>query len=262
MNHSEYKCLFSAIFTTIELCNEVDSTIVDIPKIVQEKTIDDVKIESQQNVKELNFLKSYAEKLKDININTLSHLLYTPFSKLLEAFNDIEIIKLRNELNKIGYMFKCNCYPNTTSLEYILTKKIKQTIYGDINDTELFSNELTKYFIDNNLSICELINDLEERFLKDSNAIEYIQSKYPQFSIHLKNKQQKISVRLSLTVDELDLTVRSYNCIKRAGINTVKDLTERTRTDMRSVRNLGTKCITEIENKLNELGLSYKSEGE
>lgn len=259
MNNSEYKYLFCAIFGIVKSDNEVDIAIVDMPKIIQEKTIDDVKIELQQNVKELKFLQPYAEKLKSINVDTLSHLLYTPFSKLLEAFNDIEIVKLRNELNKIGYMFKSDYPPNTaTSLEYILAKRIKQTIYRNVGDTELFSTVLTKYFIDNNLSICELINDLEDKSLKDSDAIAYIQGKYPQFATHLK----KVPDKLFLTIEMLDLSVRSYNCLKRAGINTVKDLTERTQTDMRLVRNIDKKCITEIENKLNELGLSYKLEEE
>lgn len=96
--------------------------------------------------------------------------------------------------------------------------------------------------------------------MKDSKAIEYIQGKCPQFATHLKNKQQKNPDKLSLTVEELDLSVRSYNRIKKAGINTVKDLAEQTKTDIAKIRNCSEKCITEIENKLNELWLSYKSE--
>lgn len=61
---------------------------------------------------------------------------------------------------------------------------------------------------------------------------------------------------LEMTIEELDLSVRSYNCLKRAGIHTVEDLTRKTEDDMMKVRNLGRKSLEEVLNKLNELGLS------
>ena len=57
---------------------------------------------------------------------------------------------------------------------------------------------------------------------------------------------------LEMTIEELDLSVRSYNCLKRAGINTVKELTDRTVSDMMKVRNLGQKSLEEIKLKLND----------
>jgi DNA-directed RNA polymerase subunit alpha len=57
----------------------------------------------------------------------------------------------------------------------------------------------------------------------------------------------------------LELTVRSYNCLKRAGINTVKELTEKSQEDMMKVRNLGRKSLDEVLAKLGELGLSLKT---
>ncbi len=64
--------------------------------------------------------------------------------------------------------------------------------------------------------------------------------------------------KLEMTIDELDLTVRSYNCLKRAGINTVLQLSEKTEEDMIKVRNLGRKSLKEIKEKLEALGLSFK----
>lgn len=61
---------------------------------------------------------------------------------------------------------------------------------------------------------------------------------------------------LEMSIDELELSVRSYNCLKRAGINTVEELTNRTSEDMMKVRNLGRKSLEEVLGKLNELGLS------
>ncbi len=68
-----------------------------------------------------------------------------------------------------------------------------------------------------------------------------------------EGKKEKV---LELTIEELDLTVRSYNCLKRAGINTVEDLAKKTEEDMMKVRNLGRKSLEEVLNKLAELGLT------
>lgn len=67
---------------------------------------------------------------------------------------------------------------------------------------------------------------------------------------------------LEMTVEELDLSVRSYNCLKRAAINTVEELTDKTPDDMMKVRNLGKKSLEEVEGKLSELGLSLKEDEE
>ena len=61
---------------------------------------------------------------------------------------------------------------------------------------------------------------------------------------------------LELTIEELDLSVRSYNCLKRAGINHVEDLANKTEDDMMKVRNLGRKSLEEVLNKMKELGLA------
>jgi len=68
-----------------------------------------------------------------------------------------------------------------------------------------------------------------------------------------ETKKEKV---LEMTIEELDLSVRSYNCLKRAGINTVEDLTSKTEEDMMKVRNLGRKSLEEVIQKLHALGLS------
>ena len=65
---------------------------------------------------------------------------------------------------------------------------------------------------------------------------------------------------LDRTIEELDLSVRSYNCLKRAGINTVYDLTEKTEPEMMKVRNLGRKSLEEVKIKLTDLGLGLKND--
>ncbi len=72
-----------------------------------------------------------------------------------------------------------------------------------------------------------------------------------------ENQRDKV---LEMTIEELDLSVRSFNCLKRAGINTVEDLINKTQEDMMKVRNLGHKSLEEVINKLNTMGLALASE--
>ncbi len=72
-----------------------------------------------------------------------------------------------------------------------------------------------------------------------------------------EDANQKI---LEMTIEELDLSVRSFNCLKRAGINTVEDLTNKTEDDMMKVRNLGKKSLDEVIKKLHSFGLDLRSE--
>ncbi len=76
-----------------------------------------------------------------------------------------------------------------------------------------------------------------------------------------KEEEQKDKI-LEMTIEELDLSVRSYNCLKRAGINTVEELIQRNEEDMMKVRNLGKKSLEEVVNKLHELGLSLRDDDE
>ncbi|RSK25574.1 DNA-directed RNA polymerase subunit alpha [Bacillus sp. HMF5848] len=74
-----------------------------------------------------------------------------------------------------------------------------------------------------------------------------------------KEEDQKEKV-LEMTIEELDLSVRSYNCLKRAGINTVQELAHKTEEDMMKVRNLGRKSLEEVKAKLEELGLGLRKD--
>ena len=74
-----------------------------------------------------------------------------------------------------------------------------------------------------------------------------------------KTEQQRDKV-LEMTIEELDLSVRSFNCLKRANINTVEDLISKTQDEMIKVRNLGRKSLEEVEHKLAQMGLSLADE--
>ena len=91
-----------------------------------------------------------------------------------------------------------------------------------------------------------LFTDLSETMGSKSTVVE-------------KSEAQRDKV-LELTIEELDLSVRSFNCLKRANINTVEDLISKTEDEMMKVRNLGRKSLEEVINKLAMMGLSLASE--
>ncbi len=100
-----------------------------------------------------------------------------------------------------------------------------------------------------------------------------ILSKHLNLFIHLTEKDIEVDMPedpadddngkfLEMTIEELDLSVRSYNCLKRAGINTVDELIRKTEEEMMKVRNLGKKSLEEVQNKLAEMGLCLRSDNE
>ena len=77
-------------------------------------------------------------------------------------------------------------------------------------------------------------------------------------TIMVEKEEDKKEKALDMTIEELELSVRSFNCLKRAGINTVQELTLKSEDDMMKVRNLGKKSLEEVKHKLEELGLGLK----
>lgn len=80
--------------------------------------------------------------------------------------------------------------------------------------------------------------------------------------IMVEKEEEAIDKLMEMTIEELDLSVRSYNCLKRAGINTVEELIRKTEEDMMKVRNLGKKSLQEVKEKLGALGLSLRESDE
>ena len=78
--------------------------------------------------------------------------------------------------------------------------------------------------------------------------------------IMVEKEETQKEKKLEMTIEELDLSVRSYNCLKRAGINTVQELTDKSEAEMIKVRNLGRKSLEEVKHKLSELDLHLRQE--
>lgn len=82
----------------------------------------------------------------------------------------------------------------------------------------------------------------------------------PNESLEETAKESQQERNLKMSIEDLNLSIRSYNCLKRAGIDTVKDITQKSKADMFKVRNLGLKSLEEVEYKLRELGFAFRSE--
>ena len=153
----------------------------------------------------------------------------------------------------IGVIPVDSIYTPVTKVNYT----VENTRVGQYTDREQLAVELwTNGTIkpDEAVSLAaKIMNDLLSLFVDlsdDAKNTEIIVEKE-------ENKKEKV---LEMTIEELDLSVRSYNCLKRAGINTVEDLTNKSEEDMMKVRNLGRKSLEEVINKLNGLGLYLKKE--
>ena len=72
--------------------------------------------------------------------------------------------------------------------------------------------------------------------------------------------ETQLSGDLAITIEELNLSVRSYNCLKREGVNTVGDLVQKSEAELMDIRNFGQKSIDEVKGKLDELGLGLNQE--
>ena len=124
--------------------------------------------------------------------------------------------------------------------------------------------EKIKAEIESELSLCEKGNLYDEGRWAELNHLKLFidLSEVAQAAeVMIEKEDDEKEKVLEMSIDELELSVRSYNCLKRAGINTVEELTNKTSEDMMKVRNLGRKSLEEVLAKLKELGLEL-SQGE
>ena len=89
-----------------------------------------------------------------------------------------------------------------------------------------------------------------------------LDDKFSEVDLEKDPEAKPVDTSVSGSIEDLDLSVRSYNCLKRAGIGTVSELTQKTETEMMKVRNLGKKSLLEVKSKLIERGLSFKDNKE
>ena len=144
---------------------------------------------------------------------------------------------------------------------YTPVKKVNYTVentrVGQYIDRETLAVEL---WTDGTIKPDEAVS-LAAKIMNDLLLLFVDLSEEGKNAVPIKEKEEDKKTKvLEMTIEELDLSVRSYNCLKRAAINTVEDLIDKTEEDMMKVRNLGRKSLEEVIHKLEELGLALKEE--
>lgn len=152
----------------------------------------------------------------------------------------------------IGYIAIDSMYTPVKRASYT----VENTRVGQNTDFDKLTIEVTT---DGTVSAKEVIS-LSAKLLNEYSDlfIELVQN-MANTSILVSREDDKVHKLMVMSVEEMDLSVRSYNCLKRAGINTVEDLIKKSEDDMLKVKNLGRKSLDEVIKKLEDLGLGLKT---
>lgn len=137
--------------------------------------------------------------------------------------------------------------------------KVEDTRVGQVTDYDRLSLEV---WTDGSITPDEAVS-LGAKILNEHLGLFVnLTQKGNDVEIMVEKEEDEKGKIMEMTIEELDLSVRSYNCLKRAGINTVQELTQKTEDDMMKVRNLGKKSLEEVQYKLNNLNLSLRNSSE
>jgi DNA-directed RNA polymerase subunit alpha len=134
--------------------------------------------------------------------------------------------------------------------------RVEDTRVGSSTDYDKLTLEIwTSGSIKPDEAVSRAAKILSEHLSLFTNLTDHVQGEV----IMVEKEEDKKEKILEMTIEELDLSVRSYNCLKRAGINTVDELVQRNEEEMMKVRNLGRKSLEEVQQKLSALGLTLRN---
>lgn len=152
----------------------------------------------------------------------------------------------------IGYIAIDSIYTPVRRASYV----VENTRVGQNTDYDKLTLEVTT---NGTVSAKEVVS-LSAKLMNEYNDlfIELVEN-MANSSILVSREEDKVHKLLVMSVEDMDLSVRSYNCLKRAGINTVEDLIKKSEDDMLKVKNLGRKSLDEVIHKLESLGLGLKT---
>ena len=152
----------------------------------------------------------------------------------------------------IGYIAIDSIYTPVKRASYV----VENTRVGQNTDFD----KLTLEVVTNGTVSAKEVVSLSAKLMNEYNClfIELVEN-MANSSILVSREEDKVHKLLVMSVEDMDLSVRSYNCLKRAGINTVEDLIKKTEDDMLKVKNLGRKSLDEVIHKLEGLGLGLKT---
>ena len=164
----------------------------------------------------------------------------------------------KNKLNNqpaIGIIYTDSIYTPVYNVSY----SVENTRVGSNTDYDKLTLEV---LTNGTISAKEAVS-LAAKILNDHlNLFVNLSDEAKNTEIMIESKETVKEKVLEMTIEELDMSVRSFNCLKRAGIDTIEDLTNKTEEDMIKVRNLGKKSLEEVIQKLQSLGLDLKRDVE
>ena len=155
----------------------------------------------------------------------------------------------------IGTIFTDSIYTPVYNVSYT----VENTRVGNITDFDKLTLEVET---NGTITAKEAISFGAKILNEHLNLFVDLSDEAKNVEIMVEREETKKEKVLEMTIEELDMSVRSFNCLKRAGIDTVEDLTNRTEEDMIKVRNLGKKSLEEVIQKLHSLGLELRKEEE
>ncbi|MBR6514488.1 MAG: DNA-directed RNA polymerase subunit alpha [Clostridia bacterium] len=159
----------------------------------------------------------------------------------------------QNNPATIGVIYTDSIYTPVYNVSY----KVENTRVGNVTD---FDKLTLNVETNGTISAKEAVS-LGAKILNEHlNLFVDLSDEAKKAEIMVERPETQKEKVLEMVIEELDMSVRSFNCLKRAGINTVEDLTNRTEEDMIKVRNLGKKSLEEVIQKLHSLGLDLKKD--
>jgi DNA-directed RNA polymerase subunit alpha len=161
----------------------------------------------------------------------------------------------KTELEPIGFIPVDSIFTPVEKASYVVeSTRVGQDINFDKLTVDVVTNGTVSPQEVVSLS-AKIMNDHVKQFV---NLVDYMDN----YDILKQVDENGPSQALEMSIEDLELSVRSYNCLKRAGIHTIKDLTMRSEDDMLKVRNLGKKSLEEVIKKINDLGFFLKGNDE
>ncbi len=171
-------------------------------------------------------------------------------NKLLDAQ-----VRNNNISAPIGTIFTDSIYTPVYNVNY----SVENTRVGNVTDLDKLTVEI---LTNGTITAQEAISFGAKILNEHLNLFVDLSDEAKNVEIMVEREETKKEKVLEMTIEDLDMSVRSFNCLKRAGIDTVEDLTNRTEEDMIKVRNLGKKSLEEVIQKLHSLGLDLRKEEE
>lgn len=211
----------------------------------KEVTADDIIVDSDTEIfnPDLHIATLAENATLVMEMNIASGRGYVPAEQNKTEFTPISVIPVDS------------IYTPVTRVNYT----VENTRVGQVTDYDKLILEL---WTDGSITPEEGVSIGAKIMLEHLNLFIGLGSDVKGMEFMIEKDEDRKEKALEMTIEELELSVRSFNCLKRASINTVEELTQRTEEDMMKVRNMGMKSLVEVKNKLAELGLSLKPNDE